>query len=344
MDDATRKVVDRIAKLMQLAGKNTNEAEAASAVAKAQELLSAYNLTMEVVNSASGESGKRLDEQISGGAYKYQRRLWKALAELNFCMYLTMRTRVREGTRQAKRKREWTHEHRLIGRRVNVIATKNMASYLNGTIERLCRERLGAQEQGHSQFYSSWAVAFREGVADRVIDKIQDRRAALLKKEERAARAAAKKAREQAREGVSVSTALTLASLHEREEQANYDFLHGEGAWVRKKEWEAEDKKYWAEERRRKAEALAAAEREYAQWAAAHPEEAAAEAKKERQRERAKARRRERRYDRGLGYGRYYSESKEDRRRNSGGYYAGWDVGAGVSIDPQVDGGRRRIR
>ncbi len=338
MDDATQKVIDKVAKLLQLAARAGTEAEATSAAAKAQDLMTAYNLTLDTVEQAEGVSGKRLDEQVAGGMYKFQRRLWTALAELNFCMYFTQKVRVKEGTRKFKRGRKFTHQHRLVGRQVNVVTTKNMAGYLGEAIDRLCLERLHGRR---GEFYSAWAVAFREGVADRVIDKIQDRREAFLKDEEKKARDATKKARAAGREGVSTASAITVAKLSEKEEAANYDFLHGEGAWARKQARDAEWEKEWAERRQRQARAEAAAEKEHARWAAAHPEEAAAEEKKARAKERSRERRAERR-GQSWRY-RSFRSTKSEMRRHSGGYYDGWDAGSNVSIDPQVGGGQKRI-
>lgn len=332
MDDATERAINQIQKLMKLAGNNPNENEAASALAKAQELLAAYNLDMALVEAKGGTTGKRADEQIAGGMHKYSRNLWSAIAELNWCRYWTMKVLTKPGSAAFKRKRRFTHEHRLVGRVVNIASTKAMGGYLEHTIERLCRERL-ASDGGiaHKQFYSSWAVAFREGVADRVIEKIRKRRGEIIEEEER-------KAREAGRDGVSTATSLTVAGLAESEEAGNYDFLNGEGAWARKKAREAEWEKEWAERLQRQAEAQAAAEKEYAEWAAAHPEEAAAAAEEERKKERAREKRASRRT------GRRYSfrQTKEDMRRESGGYYAGYDAGANVSIDPQMDSGSRR--
>lgn len=335
MDDATQKVVERIAKLMQLAERNPNQEEAASALAKANELLEAYNLDMSTIESATGKAGKRVDEYVSGGMHKFQRRLWEAIAELNYCFFWVMKVRVKPGSIQERRGRRYTHELRLVGREVNVIATKNMASYLLGTIERLTIERLGGE--AHKQRYSSWAVAFREGIADAVIEKIQQRRQDIKDKEELEKREAAKRA---AAHGVSTSTALTLADVEAREEQANYDFLHGEGAWARKQAHLEELKKEMMERRRHQAEAQAAAEKEYAEWAAAHPEEAAAEAKKEAARQRARERAAERRVNRQ----RYFRMTKEDMRQNSDAYHHGLRTGDKVSIDPQVDEDKRRLK
>jgi hypothetical protein len=140
-----------------------------------------------------------------------------------------------------------------------------------------------------------------------------------------------------------VERALTLASVVEREQAANYDFLHGEGAWARKKAAEEEAEKDWAEHRARQAKARVEAEKQYAEWATAHPEEAAKEERQRLQKERARARRQERR---GGGWGRTsYHVPASDKRRRSGEYYAGYDAGERVSIEPQVDvGNQKRIR
>lgn len=332
MDEATRKAVDKIEKLMRLAGNNSNEAEAANALAKAQELLLAYNLDMAVVEQASGQSTKRLDEQVSGGMHKYQRSLWSHIAELNLCMYWTQKNAVKEGSSAAKKKRRWTHEHRLVGRQVNVATTKHMAFYLDQTIERLCREMLGSDNA--KQYYSRDAVAFREGIADRVIEKIRERREAAVDEEERKTREEAQRAVES---GFSASTALTIAGVTERERDANEDFLYGEGYSARKRQSQAKWEAEWEERRKARAEAEAAAEAAHAAWSAANPKEAAKEAAKERARERARERR-------DGGRGRYrFRQTASEMRESSGAYHKGYAKGESVSIDPQVknDSGKR---
>jgi len=332
MDDETRKACDKIEKLMRLAGSNPNEAEAASALAKAQELLTAYNLDMAVVEQAAGKSGKRLEAEVSGGMHRYQRDLWRHISQLNFCMYWTQKVRTREGTYAYGRGRKWTHEHRLIGREVNVVSTRNMAAYIGVAIERLCREYLGPERS--MQYYSRDAVAFREGMADRIIEKIVDRREGIIKEEKRKAAQAAKAAAEQ---GQSLATALTVSGLLEREEEGNYDFIHGEGAFARRKAEEAEWKAGEPARRAERAKRVAEAEAAHAAWATAHPEEARKEAAQERARQRA----RDRYQPRG---GRYrFRETPEEMRRNSGSYQHGYDKGERVGIDPQMDGGKKRI-
>lgn len=327
MDDATRKVVDKIAKIFQLAEKNPNKEEAAAAMAKGQEMLAAYNLDMTTIEQNSGDTGKRLDEKVTGGMYKYQRQLWTHLAELNFCMYWTMLVRVKPGTPQAKRGRIYTHEHRLVGRQVNCIATRNMGSYLEGVINRLCIERMGGEQR--SGFYSSWAVAFREGIADSVMQKVRQRRRGQQEEEQRKADEAKERAE---RAGISVATALTIKGVKDAEEIANYDFLNGAGAWAKREAQRAENQKRWAEIRAQEAAEEAAAEAAHAAWAKANPEEAAKKAEKERK----AARKKEERRSYGGGFRYSAGPNKEEQRKESSAYWSGRDAGKSVSIDPQT--------
>ncbi len=331
IDDDTRRVVDKIQKLLQLAAKNPNEAEAASATAKAQELLAAYNLDVATIERESGVSGKRLDENVSGGMYKFQQKLWQHVAELNFCMYWTQRVRRRDNFVWRGRRILTTFEHRLVGRATNVAATKNLAGYLHQTIERLCREKVG--DGNLTQIRSSFMIAFREGIVDRIVEKIEARRQKVLDEE---AKKQADDARRAAAAGVSLSTTLTVAGVTDLERAANYDFLHGEGAWARKIAAEEEWDRGWEARRKRRAAAEAEAERVHAEWAAANPEEAARDEKKRRDQERRRRNRAPR--------GRYrFRQTKEDMRRESSGYLAGYAAGATVSIEPQVDEDKRRI-
>ena len=73
------KVIEKVEKLMKLAAKNPNAEEAASATAKAQALLVAYNLSAELVgNVGSSADAKGEKQKIKGGMYSYQRDLWRS--------------------------------------------------------------------------------------------------------------------------------------------------------------------------------------------------------------------------------------------------------------------------
>lgn len=328
------KVTARVRKLLALSEKNPNEAEAASAAAKAQELLVAYNLDMATVEQG-GNSGKREEARQRGGMYLYERQLWTAVAELNFCLYFPSRKwmirrpekRV-DGFLVRAEKKFLGFQHRVIGRTVNTAATRAMGEYLQQTVERLCRERLHGDhgDKVHTQFFSSWAIAYREGIVDRVVEKLRERRQHLVKEEQRKAHAAEKAARAAGRKDASTATALTISSVTQSEFDANADFMMGEG-WSAKR----------AAERAAQAAAEEEADRAYAQWAKENPEEA----KKKAAQEAAEARKywSRRQGGRRGGWGR---ESAKDRRAGSGAYYAGYDTGAGVSIEPQVDRGTQK--
>jgi hypothetical protein len=311
-------IIRKVEKLLALANRQKgNEAEAAAAAAKAQEMLAAYNIDMAMVEQGSGSSGKREDAKHKGGVYLYQRDLWRAVAQLNFCLYWTQ---ARWKSREVKRKDAWggtrtedvwaiRYEHRVVGRTVNVHLSQAMAGYLEQTIERLVMERMG---NDNTQRFSRWAVSYRKGAAARIIEKVQDRRdeveAAEAERQRKAEHAAA-------RAGVSTSTTLTIADVRKSEIDANLDFIHGEGYSARK-----------AEQRRKAAEAAAQAEREYAQWAAANPEEARkAEEKAQKEAEAYWARRSNR------GSGRQASDNVD-----RGAYWAGYDAAEKVGIDPQT--------
>lgn len=318
------KALETAEKLFRLAGKNPNKNEAASASAKAMEILANLNLDISVLEQGGAEKAKRSDEKMAGGLYKWQRDLWEAIAELHFCFYWNQYTYDHEKVnRYQSRKRGrrvmggYRFEHRVVGRKVNVIAVKNMAGYLEQTIERLTREHVVSP----SNYFTRYATSFRSGVADEVIGKIYARRDKLLAEEQKKKREAEERANKAGMSGASTSRELTVADVKESEHAANYDFLYGEGAWAR-------ELKY----RQDLAEAQRKAEEDYARWAAANPEEARKEEEERRKR------RRRRPWNYGMG--------SEKDNTDWGGYTAGRDAGKGVGIDPQAGGAGevRRIR
>lgn len=314
LTDEQRKAIETVEKLLRLASKNPSQVEAESAAEKAQKILEAHNLTTAEVERAQGVvSGKREQMKQAGGMYEYQRRLWYQVAELNFCVYMTRRVRYFDDRPRIMRERV-RHEHHLVGRMVNTAAARTLGSYLEQTVERLCRERLHERGEGKQQFFSRWAVSYREGVTDEIVWRLYERRQQRMSEEQERRRAEAAKMTT----GISTATALTLRDVEEREKEANMDFIYGEGFSARKAARRAEAARIAAEE-----------EAKYAEWAKAHPEEA--------RKEEAKREKREARTSR---------SSFRKKPRDWGGYAAGQEAGKKVSIDPQVDGDsgeRRRI-
>ncbi len=308
------KAVERVQKLLNLAGNNPNKEEADLAAAKAQEILTSFNLDIAAVEKASGQaSGKREEMHERGGFYKWQAELWQAVAELNFCMYWCQEYYIPQKERHIAEGRSSLRKqkrHRLIGRTVNTTATKLMATYLEEAIERAVRENLniGAKDQ-----HSNYANSFRKGCVSELTSKIGRKYRERLE-EERAKTRAATPTQQHAPQGSS-STALTLTSYIKSEEDANKDFIYGEGYSARCRAQSAAFLEKYAKEQEEKAA-----------WALANPLEAKAEAEAER-----------------IAQEKYF---RKHRSRGGAGpkdntdydaFYKGRAAGKDIGLDPQVN-------
>lgn len=312
-------VLDKVEKLLRLAAANPNEAEAAAATAKAQDLLAAYNLDMSAVEER-GSDGKRMKEEFEGGRHQWQQDLWKAVARLNFCIYFAQTVFIEtplgkhtdlvktESGRMRVARGVFQYRQTVVGKKVNVAATRAMASYLEGVCDRIVKERV---RETNERPNGRWANSFRSGVTERVVLKIYDRRRELIDEETRKAFEAQERAAEYNAGNVATSTALTLSSYTEQEHDANVDFIYGEGTSAK-----------WAADRASKAAAARAADEEYTRWAAANPREAAKEeARRKREAERDEERRNKR-----------YFKGKD-----LGAWSEGWKKGDDVSLNQQAE-------
>lgn len=320
-------VVRKIQLLLKLAErKEGNEAEADAAMARAQEILTKYNLDLATVQDKVVEGGtntpddamaKRDYARISRSAmYTWQRNLVRTLAQSNYCHYWVEETTEFRWKRDCKVKR-----HKLLGRIANTTAVLVMTDYLIETIERLLpykgKERL-----------SRSAVSWREGCADRLIERIKDR-AEKMKKADYATQGEA-----------AYSTAIAVRNMSQAEEIGNYDHRHGAGAWARNQEWE-EKWKAGAEQRRLEREAREAkelAELE-AKLALETPAQKAARERKERIQAEKDARKDARWWD---AY--YRRNARAAARVDSAAYYSGRDTGASIGLDGQVGAGKKPSR
>ena len=330
LSEDQRKVLVTIQKLLNLAAKNTNPEEAASAAAKAQDLLLTYNLSSDMLDQDI-EGGTRGKEQLRGGSREYERNLWGWVAELNFCFHWVGQRGVKMpkkalkpgeygyGSEWAKGegfeyRTQYSWHHFLIGRKANVAATIAMARYLQDRVDTLAMEFVYGDEKMR---YSQRAMSFREGAVAVIVDKLVDRRRENLRQEKLAEAEARQRAEEAAAKGVSMETALTIATVTQNERDLNEDFMRGK------------DPGTTARERAARAAAARAAEQEYTRWAAAHPEEAAAQEKARRE-EAEKNAKRQRRAP--LGRTKDYDPQA---------YYAGRAAGQDIGIDPQA--GRNKV-
>ncbi len=342
LDDQQKKVLPRIEALLRLYDKSKDSEnehdlnEAASALAKAQELLVAYNLSADLIGQG-GDDGVREEQKLEGGARMYERDLWRAVAELNFCLYFSSRTRKvtafkrarPDGSKYIHRDEKIIPIHRLVGRKVNVMATVNMAKYLEEAIERLVEERTGGDGM---QRWSRFNVQFREGAASTVTNKLYQRRQEIIAEDERKALDAAETARQAGMAGVSTSTALTVATHAQAEQDANKDHANG---------WEpgttASKRAQWQADQAAAAERAARAREAHTRWCEENPEEARAQAEAARK-EREEAEKREARNAkrRTGGYSRW-TKADDRREEDYQAYAMGAKAGQKISIDQQVN-------
>ncbi len=325
-------VLERVKKLLALANNNDNEHQAQAASQKAMELLAKHNLDMAMVgHTAKGKQGSnRSDNKRKGGLYGWQRALWKSVSELNFCMYWALKGNGKGAT----------YEHRILGRAENVLAAEIMAEYLQSTVERLAQR--WAKDQGYSSVFVSDAIAYREGMATRLTERLADIRRERLAEDERKKKEHAAAAKHP---GAAPGNSLVLADVISDENDLNNDHLNGwdPGTTARKrKEQEEYSAKWWADWQEKQAEA----KRVQDEWDAAHPEEAAARKDIERKAQEKADRDRQKRWAKQSSkpYNpRYRADTPAEARARTTAFREGSAKGNEIGLDQQV-GNRNKER
>jgi hypothetical protein len=321
-DAKTEAVIEKVRKLLALAKGNDNEHQAEAAANKARELLEAYNLDLAHIHKESGNGGyaPRDKRNLNGGLYAWQRDLWNMTAQLNFCKYWFIK-----GNRAGSK-----YEHELLGSKVNVLSTTLMAQYLQDTVERLAREWMRDNRPGLSIFTKE-AIAYREGVASRLVSRMWALRQERIK--EQNAKRDAERA-DNAKRGVFTENAVVLSDVISSEDDLNNDHLWGwpPGTSARKRK-EREEKQRILD--------MEAAEmlRKQNEWDAAHPDEAAARRAKEKREEDE----RWERYKAKAAKQRSRKPTPEEERSGMSSFHHGYADGDKVSLDRQVGEDRRRL-
>lgn len=211
------KTVSRIRKLLALAKGGTTEGEAALAMEKVQELMASANLTMaelEASGAAGGEGSNRVKDGVKNRSpYKWHRKLMEAVAKLNsvYCENIFKRL---EHTNQFD-------GYSLIGREANVVSTRVMFEYLLEAIERVALDEMDAKEAG-----TRYGHSFKEGAADRIVERLKARREEELRRQETEAREA--RAR-QSHPGAAPGNAVVVVmrDFHRDEDDLNNDMRTG---------------------------------------------------------------------------------------------------------------------
>ena len=200
MSAEQEQILEKVKKLFALAGNNPNEQEAALALAKAQEILAKYNLSMAQLDEAKEQpagTAPRTKQKVERSAmFAYQRKVWQSLAEANFCVYWSQKLYT-NGVFS-------TYHHFLIGSEENVVVVRLMGEYVETTINRLCPYNSGKD-------VNLW----KTGCADRIAERLQEKRRGM---------------EEESRQDAG-STAVTVTDVHDRETHANHVFQHGSDSW-----------------------------------------------------------------------------------------------------------------
>lgn len=206
-------VLERLEKLLRLA-ESPNEHEASAAMAKAQQMMEDFNIDAATIGkTAKGKQGApRSDEKNKGGLYEWQRDLWKAVAEMNFCRYWSIKGLTRGST----------YEHRLLGSAVNVKSTQIMAAYLQGAVERIVKDHDKAH--GYNVFAREM-IGMREGIADRLCERLRDLHRERVAEGKR--KAAEDKARASHPSAAPGNALVVLGDVIQSEDDLNTDYEYG---------------------------------------------------------------------------------------------------------------------
>lgn len=218
MTDLNPKIIERIQKLLALANDGgATEAEAELAMAKALEMMLAHNLSIATIEASGGAKEGRAKERNSQNLmYPWKRSLLESIAKVNFCHVSLLAKRTRSGQSIGA-------GYELIGRESNIVATKNMFSYLLDTIERLIVAEVGTSPQ---ERFTRWSHSFRLGCSDRLQSRL------LLRHEEQliAQMKAAKEAEARGRHPASATgnaLVVVMRDFAQAEEDLNDDLRMG---------------------------------------------------------------------------------------------------------------------
>lgn len=316
------KIVDRIQKLLDLASKNPSPHEAASALAKAQALMEQYNLSSDTVSAHNTQAttGRREQAAVEGGTFSFQRELWRAVCELNFCVYWSQEY-LTEGNPNYPLSRVKRRRHAVVGRVVNVRTSIAMATYLQSAIERALDANLTDQDK-----HSNWAWSFRKGVAAELVLKIRERRDEREEEERKEIKKRMKEAAAAGEAHASTSRTLTISDVAKSEHDANMDHINGEG-------WSAAR----AADRAKQAAMRVRMQNAYTAWAKENPRAAMRDFEFTDEDGRT--------YYYG-GRARYSGNTRRTSSENIdyGAFQSGRKAGEGIGLDPQAEASKPRGR
>ena len=159
-------IVDLIKKCLALS-ESPNEFEAELAMSKAQELLLKYNLSMSQIKDVptdDADLAELIDCRLDIESGSWLRILYSRISALNYCKVVGLSSEKKIS---------------VLGRHVNVLATIEMAQWLQSQIERLCFEACNTDfrplnNYGRYESKRSFKKAFCFGIVARVYERLQE--------------------------------------------------------------------------------------------------------------------------------------------------------------------------
>jgi hypothetical protein len=161
MSPETEKALERVRKLLALAGNNPNEHEAAAAAERAQAILAEHNLTIGDLRTEDVDDDFVEDNELTTSSHPWRRGLGTWVARMFFCEYLYNKTPTHH------RDRHW-----FVGRRHNVEVAKLFFTYLHLTVNRLSHEYALDREP---KLRSACRTEFRRACTSRLCMRISNR-------------------------------------------------------------------------------------------------------------------------------------------------------------------------
>lgn len=160
MTPETERALDRVRKLLALAGNNANEHEAASAAERAQAILAEHNLSIGDLKTKSEDDDIVEDESLVTSSQPWRRPIGTMVARMFFTEYLYAKLELHRD------------QHSFIGARHNVEVAKMFFTYLHMTVNRLAQE--GALKR-EPKARSAYRTNFRRACSSRLCHRIDAR-------------------------------------------------------------------------------------------------------------------------------------------------------------------------
>lgn len=193
-------IKDKIQKVLEIAKRGGTEAEAATALSLAHELLAKHNLSMSDVQREESNEEDVVEFRAQGESNRqWQGIVWMSVSKLYFCQMYASSYALPSG--------KTGKSYVVVGRESNVETVKEVAGYLVA----LCKSLI----EKESLADTLWKNSFKNGFASRIYDRCEETRAQSVTKIE------------------SNGSLLPIVALYELTKKENYDFLAAKGIKLR---------------------------------------------------------------------------------------------------------------